>query len=140
MNRDDDDILDHGQLTDTAADLLSAEGRLNALAELYTRLASGELTRDQTSALIGARRCLAGFMEAHAAIIAQREHKQLTADLAETRRIVVEGNNKRMGSNTSFGEHELDSIPRADDYAGTGAPSYPLGKAWEQNSMEGEDT
>lgn len=95
-----------------AASLLTEAGYLNAMADLFERLSSGELTRDETSALIGARRCLQSFADAREAQVAKDQHAELVAELKATQDAL-----KHKGSGaTSFTRDSL-SLPRRDSTA-----------------------
>ncbi len=57
------------ELTPLAAELRTLIGQQNALAELYAKLRSARNTRDETSSLLGAVRCVGKFSD-------QREHEE----------------------------------------------------------------
>lgn len=102
-------------LDETAAALLTESGYLNAMAWLYTELASGDLTRDQTSAYIGARRCLESFRDVRDGRLRSKEHQELVREMKLTREAM-----KQQGSGgTNFSDNQL-SLPRRPS---TGATS-----------------
>lgn len=98
-------------LSELAAELMTEHGYLNAMARLYQALASGELTRDQTSALIGARRCLESFNSARDTRELQRRHDELVQALTAARDAL----RARTGSSTSF---EGDPFGESDGLQG----------------------
>lgn len=74
-----------GDLDDLTAKLVTESGYLNAMANIFERLASGELTRDETSGLIGARRCLESFRDAREGRLRTKQHDELVRELQATR-------------------------------------------------------
>ena len=68
-----------------ASVLLTEKGYLEAMAKLFNSLANEDLTRDETSGLIGARRCLESFADAREGKIRTKEHKELIRDMRKTR-------------------------------------------------------
>lgn len=88
--------------------LLTEVGYLDALADLYERLSSGLLTRDETSSLIGARRCLEGF----AKVREQREdtvkHRELLAAHTTTQDLLRHA----QGSGVTSFDRERIQVPR----------------------------
>lgn len=87
-----------GDPSKLATELLTECGYLNAMALLFDQLSSGELTRDQTSALIGARRCLESFAEARS----NREQKAMHRELVQELQMTREAMRQRGGGTTSF--------------------------------------
>lgn len=87
------------KLTPLAAELLTANGFLNAMAQIYERLQSGELTRDETSGLIGARRCLESFRDAREGQLRTEEHKELVVELQATREAMRDKAGNAIGVN-----------------------------------------
>lgn len=73
-----------GDLEKKAELLLTESGYLNAMADLFVELSSLELTRDQTSAAIGARRCLQSFLDARVSREFEQRHRELLAAHKET--------------------------------------------------------
>ena len=87
--------------------LLTESGYLDAMADLYERLSSGELTRDETSALIGARRCLQSFADTRVAQEERGEHAELVHELRATREAM-----KNQGSGATRQTGKAISLPR----------------------------
>lgn len=96
-----------GELSELATRLLTEGGYLTAMAEIYLQLSSGELTRDQTSGLIGARRCLESFAEARNARVATSRHEQLLSELRS-----VKDQMKQQGSGATNFSSDQVQLPR----------------------------
>ena len=96
------------KLSAAAASLMTEEGYLNALASIYEDLARADLTRDQVSSLIGARRCLAGFADARKEKEFERSHKELLSAHTKTQELI----SQQQGTGTTSFDSERLQIPR----------------------------
>lgn len=83
---------------DLALELMTEKGVTKAMAHIYRRLTTEDLTRDQTSALIGARRCIEWFGDRQHEMEQVREHAELIEEMRKTREAMRE----RGGGQTSF--------------------------------------
>ena len=90
-----------------AKKLLTEAGYLNAMADLFNRLSTEDLTKNETTALIGARRCLQSFADARIERQERAEHAQLTAELEATREAM-----KNQGSGATRQTGKTISLPR----------------------------
>lgn len=95
------------KLGDAASVLLTEAGYLNAMENLFAQLSGGGLTRDETSALIGARRCLQSFADAREGKLRTNEHKELIKDMRKTREAL-----KQKGAGASSLTDEQLPLPR----------------------------
>lgn len=96
-----------------AAELLTQDGVTCAMAGIYDRLAHDDLTRDQATPLIGARRVLEWFAKERHDCERTREHDELIEELRRTR----EAMRSRGGGQTSFEDDPLQAADRAGSVA-----------------------
>lgn len=96
-----------GNLSELAKELLTESGYLSAMAVIYEQLVSGECTRDQTSGLIGARRCLESFAEARQARVAAVNHAELVRELQAAKEAM-----RQQGSGATNFSSDQVSLPR----------------------------
>ena len=103
-------------LTARAKLLISEAGNSNAMAELFDALNSGDLTRDETSGKIAARRCLESLAETGIRQAEAVAHAALLQEMRLTREAM-----KMQGSGATNFTSEQATLPRRQ---GKGTPSH----------------